>query len=624
MGILTLLRNAFGRSRKGRSAEGEPSRETTTTAETAPASAVLTEAPASAEVPAQSTGPDDEHELVSAAFDNVTVPRQATPKEASANTTTAKPAAGQKPEPTATTKPEPEPEAEEKPEPEAAADPEPVAEETPEAAAEETPEPEATADPEPVAEAEAEPVATADPEPVAEETPEAAAEETPEPEAAAEPEPVAEAEAEPVAAAEPEPVAEETTEPEATEAEPTAEKESEPEVAAEPEREPAAEVTAETAETAEPEAAAEPEPAVEAEPEATPEPEAPEPEAEAVAEVTPEAEPTVTAPEPEATQEPEPEPAPVAEATPEPVAEATPEPQAEAETETEQPEPAAETTPEAEPEAKDPEPVAPAEPVAAAEEAPIEPSAPADTEAEAEAEATPATETDVDTDTEADAKPALTPTEVKSHAPGLTTAYKAAATVLDKHGLAGTRAKVYLVLDRSASMRPYYKDGSAQALGEQALALAAHLDPEAAVHVVFFSTELDGTGELTLAEHENKVDDLHAGLGRMGRTSYHAAVEAVTGHHDKSADPALPALVIFQTDGAPDAKTPATQALTDAAKSHPALFFSFIAFGDPENKAFDYLRKLKSDNTAHFLAGETPRELTDTEVYEGILANWRP
>ncbi|WP_210573221.1 VWA domain-containing protein [Streptomyces sp. GESEQ-4] len=205
----------------------------------------------------------------------------------------------------------------------------------------------------------------------------------------------------------------------------------------------------------------------------------------------------------------------------------------------------------------------------------------------------------------------------------LLTAYNAARETLTTRNLTGTTAKVYLVLDRSASMRPYYKDGSAQALGEQALALAAHLDPEAKVHVVFFSTELDGTGELTLTDHENKIDDLHAGLGRMGRTSYHTAVEEVISHYEKSAT-TDPALVIFQTDGAPDARTPATQSLTDAAKKHPAVFFSFVAFGDPENKAFDYLRKLKSDNTAHFLAGETPRELTDQELYEGVLANWRP
>ncbi|NHI08409.1 hypothetical protein STPH2_3773 [Streptomyces sp. KO7888] len=337
------------------------------------------------------------------------------------------------------------------------------------------------------------------------------------------------------------------------------------------------------------------------------------------------------APEPETKPTPEPEPTPKPEATaPEPEAEAAP-----------KPEPTPDPKPEPEPEAAA-EPKAEPDPAAAdGEDTPQGPPAPdnegstggagGNTDAEGEAEAStadpqpeaPRGNTDAEGEAEA-SKPATPAARIRSRAPALTTAYKAAGTTLKKHDLTGTRARVHLVLDRSASMRPYYKDGSAQALAEQTLALAAHLDPEATVHVTFFSTEVDGTGELTLTDHENKIDELHAALGRMGRTSYHAAVEAVLAHHTEEADPGTPALVIFQTDGAPDAKTPATQSLTDAAANHPNVHFSFVAFGDPENKAFDYLRKLKTGNASHFLAGETPKELTDKELYEGVLATWRP
>lgn len=385
-------------------------------------------------------------------------------------------------------------------------------------------------------------------------------------------------------------------------------------------------------------------------PEATPEPKTkPDPEPEREPETEPEAElkpetarePNAK-PKPEAEAEPEPELKPQAGAEADPEAEAEPEAAAEAE-----PEPQAGAEPEAEakPDPSDAPAAPPAttpEPAAAnGEDTPQGPPAPddegstggaggnTDTEGEAEASqpATPPEAPRGTTDAEGEAeasKPATPAARLRSRAPGLTTAYKAAGTALKKHDLTGTRAKVHLVLDRSASMRPYYKDGSAQALAEQTLALAAHLDPEATVHVTFFSTEVDGTGDLTLTDHENKIDELHAALGRMGRTSYHAAVEAVLAHHTEQAPPGTPALVVFQTDGAPDAKTPATQALTDAAANHPNVHFSFVAFGDPENKAFDYLRKLKTGNASHFLAGETPKELTDKELYEAVLATWRP
>ncbi|MGW7209211.1 vWA domain-containing protein [Streptomyces sp. NPDC054837] len=223
---------------------------------------------------------------------------------------------------------------------------------------------------------------------------------------------------------------------------------------------------------------------------------------------------------------------------------------------------------------------------------------------------------------------AISLTKVEETAPALVSLYKSAGVSLRKHGLDGLRAAVYLVVDYSGSMKPYYKDGSVQALADRVLGLSAHVDDDGTVPVVFFSTEVDAETEIALADHQGRIERIVAGLGHMGKTSYHLAMDAVIDHYLDSGSRA-PALVVFQTDGGPINKLAAERYLCKAAKL--PLFWQFIGFGDTRSKQFDYLRKLDElavpdkrvvDNAGFFHAGAEPRKVSDSELYDRIVGEF--
>ncbi|GAA2449978.1 VWA domain-containing protein [Streptomyces pulveraceus] len=224
--------------------------------------------------------------------------------------------------------------------------------------------------------------------------------------------------------------------------------------------------------------------------------------------------------------------------------------------------------------------------------------------------------------------PAIGLREVEQTAPALVSLYKSASVSLTKHRMSGERAAVYLVLDYSGSMREYYEDGSVQALADRVLGLSAHLDDDGRVPVVFFSTDVDAVTDIALDNHRGRVDAIVAGLGHMGKTSYHLAMDAVIDHYLDSGSTA-PALVVFQTDGGPISKPAAERYLCKAAKL--PLFWQFIGFGDKRSNQFDFLRKLDElavpakraiDNAGFFHAGPDPRKVPDAELYDRLVAEF--
>ena len=224
--------------------------------------------------------------------------------------------------------------------------------------------------------------------------------------------------------------------------------------------------------------------------------------------------------------------------------------------------------------------------------------------------------------------PAISLKKVEETAPALVSLYKSAGASLARHGLEGRRAAVYLVIDYSGSMQHHFTDGSVQELADRVLGLSAHFDDDGRVPVVFFSTDVDAVTDIALAGHRGGVERIVAGLGHMGRTSYHLAMDAVIDHYlDSGARD--PALVVFQTDGGPADRPAAERYLCKAAKL--PLFWQFIGFGDPHSKQFDFLRKLDElavperrvvDNAGFFHAGPDPRRMSDGELYDRLLGEF--
>jgi hypothetical protein len=204
---------------------------------------------------------------------------------------------------------------------------------------------------------------------------------------------------------------------------------------------------------------------------------------------------------------------------------------------------------------------------------------------------------------------------------GLVNLTKTAAVSLEKSGLTGQRAAVYLVLDHSGSMMPFYANGSVQRLAEQALGLSANLDDDGIVPVVYFGSHASDPYNVQLDQYQGVIDRSHPTVP-WGSTNYVAAMDAVVAHHQ--ANSSGPTLIIFQTDGSPDDQRSAEQALR--AYSKGPFFWAFVGFGNNIRflEKLDDLRGRTVDNASFFHASN-PHAVSDADLYDGITheyAGW--
>lgn len=211
--------------------------------------------------------------------------------------------------------------------------------------------------------------------------------------------------------------------------------------------------------------------------------------------------------------------------------------------------------------------------------------------------------------------------KIEREAPGLVSLAKTAAISLEKKGLDGHRAAVYLVLDHSGSMDHHYQSGAVQKLSDQTLGLSVNLDNDGIVPVVFFSNSASRPQDVSLSNYVGRVQALHS-RERWGGTNYATAMQLVIGHY-RGSGTADPALVVFQTDGNPQDKSTTESLLKEASKL--PIFWSFVGFGDE----LTFLRKLdnlrvgiggrKVDNASLFETGHSPLRVTDEQLYDGIM-----
>lgn len=231
--------------------------------------------------------------------------------------------------------------------------------------------------------------------------------------------------------------------------------------------------------------------------------------------------------------------------------------------------------------------------------------------------------------------------------PKLLSLAKQAHVSLEKVNLTEHRAKVAICLDISGSMYSLYNSGKIQRLAEKVLALACHFDDDGKIDVFLFGERAHHADEMGIDNFPDFTQRLLKQYPLEGGTSYGKAMKMlrnfyfpleISANKPRVTKADLPVYVIFITDG--NTSDPDETKRQVKGSSYEPLFWQFMAIGKTKKSAkskgffanllasdFSFLEELDDlpdrflDN-ADFFSVEDPEEISDTELYDLMMAEY--
>jgi stress response protein SCP2 len=217
----------------------------------------------------------------------------------------------------------------------------------------------------------------------------------------------------------------------------------------------------------------------------------------------------------------------------------------------------------------------------------------------------------------------------------------AVAVSLEKHGGAGLRARVVLVLDASGSMSRAYRTGVVGRVVERMTAVALQLDDDGRMEAWTFGTNPARlpdlvpddlpewirlhvrVGQFRLRKHPPVLEPGQVDMARVGGANDEQKVIARVRAHVRD-DPAPdPALVLFFSDGGV-ARNREIERELRAAVDEP-IFWQFVGLGRRAGygvlERLDTMTGRRVDNVGFFAVDDVD-DLSDAALYDRLLAEF--